>query len=135
MAGQERQEHRGRGRSGRRASSWPVAGAASAAVSGSAIATPNSPDSPETTTELQTRATYRNLLMRGLAPDEAVNLTAFLAGIAIGDARWTLRQINQLLFLRQMNRTGHFNEPSDTGPGSTIRPQPAESETAPQPPN
>ena len=33
-----------------------------------------------------TRATYRNLLLRGLAPDEAANLTAYLAGIAVGEA-------------------------------------------------
>lgn len=51
--------------------------------------------------------------MLGLAPDEAANLTAFMAGITIGEAHWTLRQINQLLFLRQMNRTGHFVEPGD----------------------
>lgn len=54
--------------------------------------------------------------MLGLAPDEAANLTAFMAGIAIGEAHWTLRQINQLLFLRQMNRTGHFVEPGDPLP-------------------
>ena len=51
--------------------------------------------------------------MRGLAPDEAANLTAYLAGIAVGDTHWTLRQINQLLFLREMNRNGHFAEPPD----------------------
>jgi hypothetical protein len=54
--------------------------------------------------------------MRGLAPDEAANLTAFLAGIPVGEARWTLRQINQLLFLREMNRTGQFAEPADPRP-------------------
>ena len=113
MAGQERREHRGRGRSARRDSSWPVVAGASAAASGSVTVTPNSPDSPETTAELRTRATYRNLRMRGLAPDEAANLTAYLAGIGVVGTKWTLRQINQLLFLRQMNRTGHFAEPSD----------------------
>jgi hypothetical protein len=51
--------------------------------------------------------------MRGLAPDEAANLTAYLAGIGVGSTKWTLRQINQLLFLRQMNRSGHFAEPGD----------------------
>jgi hypothetical protein len=51
--------------------------------------------------------------MRGLAPDEAANLTAYLAGIAVGETNWTLRQINQLLFLRQMNRNGQFDEPLD----------------------
>jgi hypothetical protein len=53
--------------------------------------------------------------MRGLEPDEAANLTAYLAGIAVGDTHWTIRQVNQLLFLRQMKRTGHFHEPEDSG--------------------
>lgn len=53
--------------------------------------------------------------MRGLAPDEAANLTAYLAGIAVREVTtsWTLRQINQLLFLREMNRTGQFAETID----------------------
>ena len=49
-----------------------------------------------------TRATYRHLLLRGMAPEEAANLTAFLAGIPVGEGHWTLQQINQLLFLRRM---------------------------------
>ncbi|HET7030922.1 MAG TPA: hypothetical protein VFI34_10460 [Candidatus Limnocylindrales bacterium] len=63
--------------------------------------------------ELPTRATYRNLIIRGLEPDEAANLTAWLAGIEVGEAHWTLRQVNQLLFLREMNRAGHFTEIAD----------------------
>ena len=72
--------------------------------------------SPAANPELHTRATYRNLLMRGLAPDEAANLTAWMAGIAVGETHWTLRQINQLLFLREMNRNGQFEEPEDRLP-------------------
>jgi hypothetical protein len=44
-----------------------------------------------------------------MAPDEAANLTAYMAGIPIGESHWTLRQVNQLLFLRQMQRTGRFD--------------------------
>jgi hypothetical protein len=62
---------------------------------------------------MPTKATYRNLILRGLAPDEAANLTAYLAGIGVGGTHWTLRQINQLLFLRQMNRDGRFAEEAD----------------------
>ncbi|HEX2754927.1 MAG TPA: hypothetical protein VHM48_05660 [Candidatus Limnocylindrales bacterium] len=62
---------------------------------------------------MPTRSTYLNLIMRGLAPDEAANLTAYLAGIGVGGSHWTLRQINQLLFLREMNRTGQFAEGRD----------------------
>ena len=87
--------------------------AASAAGSGSATVTTTSASSPSSSTELPTRATYRNLILRGLAPDEAANLTAWLAGIGVGGSHWTLRQINQLLFLRQMNRTGQFAESGD----------------------
>jgi hypothetical protein len=43
-----------------------------------------------------------------MAPEEAANLTAYMAGIPVGEARWTLKQINQLLFLRQMQQTGRF---------------------------
>ncbi len=107
MAGQARRSTRGRGRSSHDAS-WPVLAAASAAVSGSATAISTVSPSQESSKALVTRATYRNLLSRGLAPDEAANLTAYLAGIQVGESHWTLRQINQLLFLREMNRTGHF---------------------------
>ena len=112
MAGQPRRG-RGSGRSSRDASSWPVLAAASAAASGSDTATTSSPSSSDPRPELPTRATYRGLIMRGLAPDEAANLTAYLAGIDVSGSHWTLRQINQLLFLRQMNRSGHFTDPAD----------------------
>jgi hypothetical protein len=111
MAGQARRGTRGRGRSSTDAPSWPVIAAVSAAGSGSAIATTMEVSRPEPTRALPTRATYRNLILRGLAPDEAANITAYLAGIQVGESHWTLRQVNQLLFLREMNRTGHFNEP------------------------
>jgi hypothetical protein len=90
--------------------------AASVGASGSATVTPTEARQ-DSTAELQTRATYRNLIMRGLAPDEAANLTAFMAGIGVGDTHWTIRQINQLLFLREMNRSGHFAEPTEPHPG------------------
>ncbi len=120
MAGQAGRGERRTGRSSRAVSSLALTAAASAVASGSDIATTTtllSPDPMESTASalgLRTRATYRNLIMRGLGPDEAANLTAFLAGIAVGDTHWTLRQINQLLFLREMNRNGHFAEPPET---------------------
>ena len=65
-----------------------------------------------TADQLVTRSTYRLLLMKGLAPDEAANLTAFLCGIPVADVHWSLRQVNQLLFLRELARTGRFG-PAD----------------------
>jgi hypothetical protein len=113
MAGQARRGPQDRARSSRADSSWPVLAAASAAASGSDTVTTSPASSQTSTPELPTRATYRNLLIRGLAPDEAANLTAYLAGISVGGSHWTLKQINQLLFLRQMNRAGHFAETND----------------------
>ena|SRR5262245_3702045 len=107
MAGQARRGTRGQGRSSRADSSWPVLAVASVAASGSATASSTSPTT-EPMTSLTTRATYRNLLMRGMAPEEAANLTAFMAGLPVGEGHWTLKQINELLFLRRMAETGRF---------------------------
>jgi hypothetical protein len=111
MAGRARRE--GQVRSSRADSSWRAGAAVSAAESGSATVTTISSVSPEATPDLPTRATYRSLIIRGLAPDEAANITAWLAGIEVGESHWTLRQINELLFLREMSRSGHFIESTD----------------------
>lgn len=110
MAGQARQGTQGQGPSSQDAPLWPVLAAVSGAASGSAIATTTPASSPEPTPAFPTRATYRGLILRGLAPDEAANLTAWLAGIAVAESHWTVAQINQLLFLRELNRTGYFRE-------------------------
>ena len=103
MAGQTRsRSSRTRARSPRTERSHPARAVASAAiVSGSATAAAN---------DVSTRSTYRLLLMRGLAPDEAANLTAFLSGLHVGDQHWNLKELNQLLFLRDMQRSGRFGE-------------------------
>ena len=61
----------------------------------------------------QTRATYRLLLLKGLAPDEAANLTAWLFGIRVGSQHWRLTEVNRLLFLRELSQGGRFG--SDDG--------------------
>ena len=56
-----------------------------------------------------TRATYRALLVRGFTPGEAANLTAYLSGIEVGPGRpWRLADIDRLLFLRELCRTGRL---------------------------
>ncbi len=57
---------------------------------------------------VQTQATYRLLTMRGLAPAEAANLTAYLVGLNVHKTAWTLTQINRMLFLRQLYRTAEW---------------------------
>ena len=61
----------------------------------------------------QTGATFRQLLLKGLAPDEASNLTAWLFGIRIGSQHWRLAEVNRLLFLRELSAGGRFG--SDDG--------------------
>ena len=61
------------------------------------------------------RSTYRHLLMKELCPEEAANLTAFMCGIPVDQVRWSLRQINQLLFRRELARSGRFGA-RDGGP-------------------
>jgi hypothetical protein len=39
------------------------------------------------------RATYRALLLRGLEPGEAANVTAFLNGLASAGIRWTVAEV------------------------------------------
>ena len=56
--------------------------------------------------------------MKGMAPEEAANLTAFMCGIPVAEVHWSLRQVNQLLFLRQLARTGRFGAED----GGTPRP-------------
>ena len=118
MAGPVQRGSRERGRSLRRASSAPSAGAASSAGRGSAATIPkrsaSSTQARDETTQLLTRSTYRHLVCRGLAPDEAATLTAFMCGIPIAEVHWSLRQVNELLFLRALVRAGRFGS-SDGG--------------------
>jgi hypothetical protein len=86
--------------------SFPAGATRSVAVSGSSTGTgPRSGRRPE---PVQTRRTVRLLTLRGLAPAEATNLTAYLCGIPVADRHWSLREINKLLFLRQLNAHGRF---------------------------
>ncbi len=116
MAGQTHRGSRRRGRSsGLASSSAPLALLGAVPAGGIAPATlePSS-----TTAGIATRATYRALLARGLAPDEAATLTAFLSGLPIADVRWDLRQVNRLLFLRERERHGRFGSHDGRPTGS-----------------
>jgi hypothetical protein len=63
---------------------------------------------------LSTKHTVRLLTLRGLAPAEAANLTAYMCGIPVADRQWDLREINKLLFLRELRRTGRFGSADGT---------------------
>jgi hypothetical protein len=80
----------------------------SAAAPGSASTRTRPRATVQPLTSLATRRTYRTLTSLGLTPDEAANLTAFMCGLPVEGVRWSLRQINELLFLRELRRTGRF---------------------------
>jgi len=113
MAERHRTEAHATGDRSRVAGSWRAAKAGSAAGSGSSTSTASKPRATRpiqlpTNNDPATRATYRLLLLRGLAPDEAANLTAYLCGLPVGEAHWTLGEINRLLFLRELGRSGQW---------------------------
>jgi hypothetical protein len=115
---------RASGRPSQAARSWPQGGAGSVAGSGSATSTGGparrrtAPEPAFPTRATATAATYRHLLLKGLQPDEAANLTAFLCGLQVGAGRWTLTQVNRLLFLRRLAQTGSWGA-SDGASGRT----------------
>lgn len=109
MAGQAHRGTRAPGRSSRAASSPVVVG--SGAASGATLARTTRPS--EKTIKPGTRATYRTLLLRGLDPDEAANLTAYVCGIQVG-SQWKLDEVNRLLFLRELELGGRFGAEDGT---------------------
>jgi hypothetical protein len=54
------------------------------------------------------RQTFRALTILGLSTAEAADLTAVMCGIPLDGAHWSIRQIDRLLFLRELRRTGRF---------------------------
>ena len=121
MAGQAPRGSRGRGRSSRPDSSLPRghgghrARAWSRGHNGDRDPAPRQVPEPPTPA---TRAVYRLLLMKGLSPTEAASLTAFICGLPTTDLHWSLKQVNQLLFLRRMRQLGRFGD----GDGRARRP-------------
>ena len=51
---------------------------------------------------------YRQLVSQGFTPDEAGTLMAYLEGLDVAHHSWTLGEVNGLLFIRHLYRTGAF---------------------------
>jgi hypothetical protein len=58
------------------------------------------------------RSTYRQLVSRGLDPNEAANVTALIKGLAVGVQAWKIDELSHVLFLRELDRRGKFG-PND----------------------
>ncbi len=123
MADRRRSGEHAAGARSRGAASWPAAEVGSAAGSGSSTSTASKPVTiqpahGQANHDPATRATYRLLLLKGLAADEAANLTAYLCGLPVREARWTLGEINRLLFLRELSRSGRWGLEDDRARGA-----------------
>lgn len=54
------------------------------------------------------RTTYRRLRMAGLSAREAGSLTAHLTGLPIVPGGWRVEEVERLLFVRELVRTGRM---------------------------
>ncbi len=64
------------------------------------LSAPLAPDL--TPREIQTQAAYRVLITSGLRGPEAAALIGYVVGLGSCESRWSLPQINRLLFLRNL---------------------------------
>jgi hypothetical protein len=74
------------------------------------------------------RATFGELVSRGLNPREAANVTAYLSGLPVSQHAWEVDQVCHLLFLRNLAEKGEFGPldgsatlPRQSGNDSTAR--------------
>lgn len=115
MAGQGPRGSRALERSCHRASSSGRRAARTAVAAGVTTSLPTNPAADPDPSQA-TRQTFRALLRKGLTITEATNLTAFLCGIPLNDVQWSLAQVNRLLFVRELHRTGRIGEDGITPP-------------------
>jgi hypothetical protein len=59
---------------------------------------------------LQTQASYRLLITSGIASADAVGLIGYVLGLPQCESRWSLKQVNRLLFLRSMYTDSKWGE-------------------------
>jgi hypothetical protein len=60
--------------------------------------------------ELQTRASYRLLVSSGIPSGDAAALIGLAVGLAPCQSRWSLKEINRLMFLRNLYLNSEWGE-------------------------
>lgn len=71
-------------------------------------ATPIAPDMAPRM--LQTKSAYRSLITSGFSGPDAAGLIGYVLGLPACDSRWSLTQINRLLFLRELYTNSDWGE-------------------------
>lgn len=59
---------------------------------------------------LQTQAAYRLLITNGFSGPDAAGLISYAVGLPRCDSRWSLAQVNRMLFLRALYSTSQWGE-------------------------
>ena len=59
---------------------------------------------------LQTQAAYRLLITSGISGADAAGLIGYVVGLPHGESRWTLSQVNRLLYLRSLYSNSDWGE-------------------------
>jgi hypothetical protein len=59
---------------------------------------------------LQTQSAYRSLIASGFSGQDAASLIGYLVGLPPCGSRWSLTQVNRLLFLRALYTNGDWGE-------------------------
>jgi hypothetical protein len=60
--------------------------------------------------EIRTQAAYRLLITSGFTGQDAAGLIGYVVGLAPHNSRWTLTQVNRLLFLRALYSDSDWGE-------------------------
>jgi hypothetical protein len=72
---------------------------------------PEAPISPDVLPRLlQTQAAYRLLITSGFTGADAAGLISYVVGLPRCDSRWSLAQINRMLFLRALYSESKWGE-------------------------
>jgi len=58
------------------------------------------------------RGTYRALLLQGLEPGEAANVTGYLHGLPSAGIRWTVTEVEAIVRRRAAHLRSHRNTPA-----------------------
>jgi len=63
-----------------------------------------SPTRQQTADEFHIQIAYRQLVSSGISGEEAAGLISYVIGLAACESRWSIAQINKVLFLRDLYR-------------------------------
>jgi len=77
------------------------------------MADPDTRDSGGTLADFPARSIYRALLVRGLEPAEAANLTAYLAGLPSRGVHWTIPEVEAIVRRRSEQLVAASSDPAD----------------------